>query len=198
MKQMDADQLLRDVSGHVLTVEEDDGLYRHLHFAHPKISNLWFDLIPWPGNLTIHGDMGTWSFSRIENMFEFFRSKDLKIDTSYWDEKVTSESRFGGPSRKFSPETFRANVLSDLNNYELGEAEKAEIVEELGDEVFGEEHEATARRALDDFEHGDFKFFDTWELNGDDYTYHFIWCLYAIVWAIQKYDAVKAAEGESE
>ncbi|EPN8197881.1 hypothetical protein ACT3ON_001083, partial [Acinetobacter baumannii] len=32
---------------------------------------------------------------------------------------------------------------------------------------------------------------DFWEHNLNDYTYHYIWCLYAIVHAIKLYDAAK-------
>ena len=69
MKIMDADQLLRDVAKHKMTVRLDNGLYRHLLFRQPDTSNLWFEIVTWPHCLTIHGDMGTWSFSRVEDMF---------------------------------------------------------------------------------------------------------------------------------
>ena len=36
--------------------------------------------------------------------------------------------------------------------------------------------------------------YDTWEISGDAFVYHYLWCLYAIVWAIQQYGSVKAAE----
>jgi hypothetical protein len=37
-------------------------------------------------------------------------------------------------------------------------------------------------------------FEDVWEWRCDEYTFHFIWNLYAIAWAIRKYDAAKAAQ----
>jgi hypothetical protein len=192
MKEMNADQLLRDVSGHVMTIARDDEVYRHLIFRHPDNYSMWFELTTWPGSLIINSDMGTWSFSRVPDMFTFFRSsKDLGINAHYWREKITSESRFGGPSMKFQPDLFKAAVLSSLDGYDLSERAKAEIVEELSSEVFNEDDETMARRALADFRCGEFEFSDPWEIDGDCYTYHFLWCLYAIVWGIQQYDAMR-------
>lgn len=188
-KTMNAAQLLIDVANHKLTVRLDNGLYRHILFRRPSDSNMWFELITWPHSLTVHGDMGTWSFSRVDDMFTFFRSGQLRINASYWCEKINSESRFGGPSEKFNADTFKANVLSSLDGYELSDQQKSDIVEALEEEVFGEEDESAARRALSDFKHDDFTFSDSWEIGGKGYTYHYLWCLYAIVWGIQQYDA---------
>jgi hypothetical protein len=187
---MNAEQLLVDVTNHKLTVRLDSGVYRHLVFRQPSNSwNMWFEIITWPGSLTIHGDMGTWSFSRVNDMFTFFRSGQLRINASYWCEKISSESRFGGPSEKFNADTFKVNVLSSLDGYGLSDQQKADIVEALEEEVFGEEDESAARRALSDFKHEDFTFSDSWEIGGKGYAYHYLWCLHAIVWGIQQYDA---------
>jgi hypothetical protein len=36
-----------------------------------------------------------------------------------------------------------------------------------------------------------FEFTDSWEWNYREYTYRYIWCCYALAWAIKKYDEVK-------
>lgn len=188
-------QFLADVADHKMTVKLDNGLYRHLHFSANSF-NQWFDLVTWPGNLVIHGDMGTWAFARLPDMFSFFRSQDLKINASYWSEKLTAESRFGGPHRKFVMEVFQENVLDSFDGYDLEDSRKAEIIQALHDDLFNsefEEDETICRRALDQFKHGDFEFSDTSEIDGTAYTHHFLWCLFAIVWGIQQYDAVKAS-----
>ena len=191
---MTADQFLADVSGHKLTINLERGLYRHLMFRQPTSSNLWFEIVTWPGSLTIHGDMGSWSFSRIEDMFGFFRSRELKINASYWSEKIDSESRFGGPSQKFHPDDFRRRVIESLEGYALAADEKEEITRRLDSEVFsGAEDESYIRRELERFKHDGFELSDVWEISGTAYTYHFLWCLHAIVWGIQQYDAVHAA-----
>lgn len=201
MKAMTAEQFLKDVATHTMTVKLDNGLYRHLLFRGAKDSwNQWYEIVTWPNGLTINGDMGTWSFSRIEDMFDFFRHGQdgtIKINEYYWSEKITSESRFGGPHKKFVTEVFKANVLRHLKDCEVPEPENTDILEALDEEVFSEDYgddESAVRRALADFKHGDFQFTDSWEIGGDAYTYHFLWCLYAIVWSIQQYDQIKAME----
>lgn len=196
MKQMDANQFLADVANHKMTVLVNAGLYRHLRFRRADDNfHMWFEVVTWPDCLAIRGDMGRWSFSRVEDMFTFFRSamesKELKINASYWHEKVESESRFGGPAKKFDPEVFKANVLSHLDDCDLTAVEKSEIIEELDSLVFGENNEARAREALAEYKSSEgFTFCDSWEINGEGYTYHYLWCLYAIVWTIQQYDSV--------
>lgn len=189
MRPINAEQFLKDVVNHKLTIKADNELYRHLYFRQPGNSNMWFELVTWPGGLTIHGDMGTWSFSRVPDMFTFFRETELKINASYWTEKIDAESRFGGPSQTFVPEVYKANVLSHLDGYGFRFGKKSKIIAELDTEVFNEEDETTARRAFAEFEHGGFTFSDPWEINGQGYTYHYLWCLHAIVWGIQQYDA---------
>jgi hypothetical protein len=185
------ERFLKDVAKHELKVKLDNGLYRHLMFRQPDNGHMWFEIITWPGSLAINGDMGTWSFSRVEDMFKFFRSGtpgQLRINASYWAEKINSESRFGGPSEKFDADTFKANVLFILDDYDLSAAEKKDIKEAIEEDVFGTEDESTMRSALADFRRDGFTFSDSWEISGNAYTYHYLWCLYAIVWAIQQYD----------
>jgi hypothetical protein len=192
---MTIDKLLTDVANHKLTFQLDSGLYRHLRFRQPDTGNLWFDLITWPGSLAINGDMGTWVFARVDDMFTFFRSDPPRINASYWSEKITSESVFGGPHQKFNAETFEAGVRSRLEGYGLSSREKALVLKGLREEVFGVEDESEARRALSAFKRGGFAFSDSWEINGKGYTHHYLWCLCAIVWGIQQYDAARATPG---
>lgn len=197
IKALNGAQFLCDVSGHKMTVRLNSGVYRHLHFRAAKDSwNMWFEVVTWPGSLAIHGDMGTWTFSRLDDMFDFFRSSELKINASYWGEKIQAESRFGGPYKIFDSESFKANVLSSLDGYGLDECEVKDIAAALEDEVFAEEDEQCAYRALAEFKYeGGFQFSDYWEISGMGYSYHFLWCLYAIVWGIQQYDLVHASQG---
>jgi len=198
---MDAQQFLRDVASHRMEVLLDNGVYRHLKFRNtpPNSWNQWFELVTWPGSLAIHGDMGSWTFSRTPDMFDFFRSSDqLRINASYWCEKVQAESRFGGPSMKFNAHTFEANIRSSLEGYSLSDEDKATVLEGLKEEVFGEDHEETARQALESFRAlRGFHFTYCYEIQGRGYTFHFLWCLYAIVWGIQQYDRIKAGQPES-
>lgn len=79
-----------DTTKHQMTVLHDDGLYRHLLFKEPGSSFYWFEVITYPGALTLGGDMGTWTFRRTEDMFEFFRDGRglTRINPGYWGEKL--------------------------------------------------------------------------------------------------------------
>lgn len=75
-----------DTRAHAMTVLHDDGLYRHLRFRSEQ-SLVRFDLITWPGSLTIQGGHGTYTFSRETDMFGFFaHSNGVNVD--YWAEKL--------------------------------------------------------------------------------------------------------------
>lgn len=196
-KQCDETVFLKDVSGHAMTVRLEQGLYRHLSFRKPgkDVWHMWFEIVTWPGTLEIRGDMGTWSFSRIQDMFEFFRTRPetdpakLHINPSYWGEKINAESRNEGPHRKFDVDVFKEHIISCLDNYSLTGKQKKAIKAALDEEVFtGDKHEIELREDLNDFKHDGFSFSDTWEISGEDYTYHYLWCCYAIAWGIQQYD----------
>jgi hypothetical protein len=183
-------QFLKDVRDHKMIVVLDNGLHRHLRFRADKNSfNQWFEIVTWDQCLTVHGDMGTYVFSRVEDMLTFFRGK--KINPDYWAEKIQSDSKFGNGSRTFSIDTYRKDVHSHLEGYALNKKKLKSIKEALESDVFSLEFETELRNALYDFEHEGFRFEESGMISGMDWTYHYIWCLYAIVWAIEQYDAFK-------
>jgi hypothetical protein len=147
----------RDTAQHEMTVLHDDGLYRHLRFAQPKpaSSAYWFDLITWPGCLTIRGDLNdSYTFSRLPDMFEFFRGPVGRINAHYWAEKLG-----GGRQsvQEYSEDLFRQLVVEhfvDAVRYSdaprgLGKAVREEI---LNSEFLAVEEEA--RQVLNSFEYG--------------------------------------------
>lgn len=75
-----------DCADHEMTVLHEDGLYRHLRFRSDG-SLTRFDLITWPGSLTIQGGHGTYTFSRETDMFGFFRQSN-GVNVDYWAEKT--------------------------------------------------------------------------------------------------------------
>lgn len=77
-------RFLIDTAFHRLEIIRDDGLYRHLRMQQPENSCYYYDVITWPGYLTVTGDMGTWTFSRIADMFDFFGAWEGGINTHYW------------------------------------------------------------------------------------------------------------------
>jgi hypothetical protein len=110
-----------DIAEHAMTIIRNDGVYRHIRFAKPGTSCMHFDLITWPGYLCYTGDMGTYVFTRLRDMFEFFRRSDsdkkYSIDMRYWGEKVEAADKCGG-IKKFSPEKFKARIKEWIDDHE--------------------------------------------------------------------------------
>lgn len=114
-----------DTAEHQLTVLRDDGLYKHLRFAKPGTGMYRYDLVTWPGYLTFCGDMGTLVFSRVEDMFSFFRSNPdrprHRINADYWSEKIQDGGR--ASVRRFSPDVLRAAIREHITEYIGGPCE---------------------------------------------------------------------------
>jgi hypothetical protein len=140
----------RETAGHQMTVLHDEGLYRHLRFATPGSSLYWFDLVTWPGCLTVGGDIEAFAFSRTDDMFAFFRA-GTGINPSYWAEKI----RAGGvPAREYSEDRFR-QVVTEYAQASAGEYPG--LMEAVDAEIFNSGdiyHEDGAIRLAADFEYG--------------------------------------------
>ncbi|MDC8443729.1 hypothetical protein JJO83_13660 [Halomonas aquamarina] len=185
------------IGEHQLTIVHDDGLHRHLCCARPQSSDRYFNITTWPGFLCISGDMGCYVFQRIEDMFAFFRNDEMGINPGYWSEKLQA-----GPhvppdeiTREWAPEKFEAKIKEwfEQTDEEWDEEKKQEAWEEVENEVLSEsEHEYSAIRAAIDFTFESKELFqDFYEVDCKQWKTHYLWCCYAIVWAIQQYDAAK-------
>ncbi|MEV4247018.1 hypothetical protein AB0J63_26840 [Streptosporangium canum] len=150
-----AERFQKDTAAHEMTILHDDGLYRHLRFQAPGSSFYWFDLVTTPHALIFRGDGTSFVFSRLKDMFEFFRGPVGRINPRYWAEKLTSDR---DSVMKYDPELFEQLVKEafvDAVRYGdaprgLGKAVREEI---LNSEFLAYEDEA--RRILDDFEFGE-------------------------------------------
>ncbi len=203
-----------DVAKHAMTVIRDDGVNRHIKFRQPDSSSYWFEILTWHGTLCIKGDCGTYVFSRLSDMFEFFRTDDrgdptkLYTNEGYWCEKLQAVSCDGygnGAAKRFDAETFEKRVKERIDDYCEGRGISAELKAELLQEVQNDvldyacDGDTSVWSRLNDFEDKDFPrlFEDCWEWNCDEYTFRFIWNLYAIAWAIRQYDAAMAPAKEA-
>lgn len=138
---------------HVMEVKRDDGVYRHLRFmpAPPKGSSYWFDLVTWPGVLVFNGDMGSWMFARVTDMFDFF-GNDRIINPGYWGEKLLAHDGY----RKFSPDALHKRVKEYVNEHptviEMTDDERAALWRDIETDVFDVAMDtASAHEALTDF-----------------------------------------------
>lgn len=199
----DADQVradfTRQTTNHSMEVLRDDGKYRHLKFTNNGSQNFRFDLITWPGYLTYCGDMGTYTFSRLPDMFEFFRDEHEGINPGYWGEKLQGYDKHTG-YRKFSPEVFRKRVSDRFHSWIENTDATPEAADDLFDaieyQIMGEADDSEFRAycAIENFFHygSDFRFDDFFDDGvAEEYTFHYIWCCLAIVWGIQQYDQLK-------
>lgn len=173
---------------HEMTVLHDDGLYRHLRFKSPDRGAYWFDLITWPGCLTVRGDLGaSYTFANRGDMLGFFRgnSHEGSINPGYWAQKLDADT---GSVKTYSEERFKQIVTDLLAEFAeedpmLAQTAKAEIL--ANEDTF---HEDGARSVLSEWEQRGV-FSGTWEWDLRDFDWSFLWACYAIVWAIAQYDA---------
>jgi hypothetical protein len=138
--------------------------------------------------------MGTYVFERIEDMLEFFRHDSPNYD--YWAEKCSAQDLDG--VRKYSAELFteRVRELATDACSELDETTREQVLLEVEDRILDRaEDEQDARQSLAEFNESGIEFEDTWELRFEEFTYRYVWCCNALVWAVKQYDARKAVRG---
>jgi hypothetical protein len=191
------EKFLKDVATHAMTIVRDDGVHRHLRFARPGTGCMHFDIVTYPNYLVYSGDMGCYVFSRLHDMFEFFRVRPrseepgrLHINLGYWAEKLEATDRPDG-HHEYSADIFRQRVTEVLDDTEADQELRDEVEEYVL--AYADDGEVRARDALDQFEHNGRRLFtDTWEWEFTEYTFRFVWCCYALAWSIQQYDAATA------
>jgi PAS domain-containing protein len=210
-QQCTEDRFLQDAGSHAMTVIRDDGIHRHLEFRKPRPagSEYWFQLITYPGELVITGDMGTYVFRRLEDMFEFFRTdrayneergRKLGINLGYWAEKLQAMPRDG--VKEFDEERFNSVIRERLVNWmrdkrdRTSKEERRDLWDAVHNEVIHADGKERKEIAAYDFRHTvrnglKFSFQDLWESNFERYTFHFVWVCYAIAWGIKTYDESK-------
>ena len=180
----------KDIENHELTINLDQGLFRDLTIKRHNTSSYYYNITTRPGLLMISGDMGCYVFERLSDMFEFFRGESDEINPCYWSKKIEA-----GEFKRYSPEKARDALNQEFENWkECTDFDEEQITEE--------------KEYLDQIDTDDeFEFVDAirnwvpnkdgvqlddfWEYSTNDYTFHYIWCCYAIVHAIKLYDAVK-------
>ena len=204
-------QFLKEVETHIVEVLRDDGVYRHIRFREPGTMMQHFDLITWPGYLCYCGDMGTYVFTRLYDMFEFFRTdrkyskKRLGINLGYWSEKLQAVdgNRHNAGAKTYSEEKlrqvvnqYRVNwIRESARNGSLDKEQRRELWNAVDDCVLSYADDEIATTKAYDFNHSengrDFYFQDLFEHDFTDYTHRFLWCCYALAWGIEQYDGIK-------
>lgn len=182
-----------------MTIKQDDGLYRHLIFSRPNSSVYQFSLITWPGYLAIAGDCDDFMFTRIKDMFDFFRfagpeyDRSDEINTGYWAEKAVAVSKHSG-LWAFSEDHFEEAIREDLSSWISGRplSDAKEIVSAAKEDLlcgFYDKREAIT--AAMDFRcpvTGSHPFQDFYEHQLDEPSFGYSWACRAIQWGIKRYD----------
>ncbi|MDO8416259.1 MAG: hypothetical protein Q7S87_08625 [Agitococcus sp.] len=188
-------EFLAEVAHHQMTIVQDTGIHRHLRFRNPADSEAHFELITWPGYLCYTGDMGTFVFQRVTDMFEFFKSarqranrtgNPISFDYRYWAEKLEAGK---SESKAYSVGKFK-NIV---NEYMTEASFSAAARQEVEDTVFEEAEmgQELAMRALSEFSFEGAKFNEVDDLDPREFTHHFVWCCFALAWSIEKYTQSK-------
>lgn len=206
------ENFLSDVKDHVIEILRDDGVNRHIRFRESSTMCMHFDLITWPGYLCYTGEMGTYVFRRLKDMFEFFRkAPDRSIDFRYWAEKLQAvDSSSGkGSATEFDKEQFDAVIKTYWVNWvreahsdgSLDKEQRRELWKAIQDEVRGgyfNDGEYALYQRANDFVwraaphcHA-YTFTDLWDHRFEKHTDHFLWCCYALAWGINLYDETKS------
>ncbi|NHB94825.1 hypothetical protein [Photorhabdus cinerea] len=186
----------KDTRYHSIKIFHNDDLYRHLELSKNNSSAYCFDIVTWPGYLCISSDMGCFTFSRVTDMFRFFRdsSGELSINPDYWAEKLKMGVEYNKEIYKeWSSDKFKDAVNEAFNNFiDDNDAISDDVLEEIKEsieEIISYSHdEYDAVSAIRDYDDKYDIFVDFWENDCMEYKFHYVWCLYAIVCGISKFD----------
>jgi hypothetical protein len=199
-------RFVTDVANHSIEIKHDDGVYRHVTFSNNGSSILKFSLVTFPGHLVYTGDMGTFVFCRLFDMFEFFRHRSSSPNYSYWHQKLEAVDYPDG-SRERSIELFRENLMSRVSRHgdDCDECDEEceetcvdkqsllELVEEACERWEYDGPDAAYAMLRDSSFAEDFT-----ELSDTVYTVRFLWACNAIQWGVRQYDSKAASVSAAE
>lgn len=213
------EHFLEDIKNHEMTILLDSGVYRHLRFKTKNTNCYYFDIVTYPNHLVISGDMGCLVASRLNDMFQFYRTdreyqlkdgRKLPINPSYWAEKIESGT---DNIKEFSIDRFKEIVNeyidSSLDGADWTEDEIQELKIDIDRAIdYIDSNSVRMFDMINEYEYrkedtlyteeSDFTFDDWWEYHSscEEYTFHYIWKCYAITYAIQEYDKFKKGEAK--
>lgn len=211
-------EFLRSLRKLEMTIEHDEGVHRCLLFKNPTTLHQHFRLTTWPGHLCISGDMGTYVFARLRDMFEFFRSEDApdwSVNAGYWSEKLKASCTRGNNEQRgevFDEEDFQRRVkeltlrfiLEKMRGCGLADPDLKrrrrslwrDVEEDVIDRAYDDEREAISAAITFSSSEG-LRFDDAYEWRCRDYSYQFLWAIHAIAWGVTTYDDVKAIQARA-
>lgn len=201
---------LSDTEKHVFTVLAE-GPVTHLRYARPGSSFDFVEVVAWPGNLVVSGDMGTYAFQRESDMLAFFRKPLGKINPSYWAEKLEAADRrcgyesfsrakmiehFTDAAREHAedegwPDEARDALLADLRDFWPDDYGNHQESLDYLQRTFTVIHGATRYEHRPDTDEASESAFSV-------YVTQYLWSLHAIVHLIGLYDAFRAERASQD
>ncbi|MFD9284890.1 hypothetical protein ACFWD7_48080 [Streptomyces mirabilis] len=98
-----------DFTEATMTVQREDGLFRHIEFSAPKSMNRLI-VVTWPYNLLVAGSHGSYHFERYgndtEDMFDWLRG--IRVDPDRWASKLVN-------GRDSVSEYDRSQMVDEIN-----------------------------------------------------------------------------------
>lgn len=200
----------RSTAGHELSIVRDDGLYRHMRWAHPESHMYEVELVTWPGGMAVRGDIHDGYVFHLNvpgeqpDILAHFRGEP---DPATWASMLTVPREC---VTWYSAEILRRHIEGAVEDaIELDEEpeELREAVEEglltalTGNEDEqntrwdAAEHEEADRTLLDQFEYEGFCFEDTYEWDLQDWSPWYMWACHAIRAIIRAYDEATVTTG---
>ena len=181
----------KDVANHTMKIVHQDGVYRTIECRQIGSVNYSFTIVTTPYYLAYMGDMGTYVFSRNTalDMLDFFRktNRGEEIPYGYWKGKLEA-----GEYKQFDAQTAVTEAMEMLEQEESINFASCdyksldEIKEFLEYSAEDGEHEyfTVLSDLMDELEIDDW--YETCKRVYKP-TFHYIWCCYAILWAIAQY-----------
>lgn len=202
-------RFLRAVRGHRLSVQLDQGTHRHLRLSRRNSPVYRFDLVTWPGHLAISGDLDDFTFTRLNDMFDFFRfagpeyQKTDYPNYDYWAEKCTA-AYTRGSMKTFSYDLYERAIKDDMDSHtdymtpeEALECREDADLHGLFDDA--DDARSAVERAMEwhcpvTREH---PFIEFYEHHLEDYSFGFKFACHAIQWGIKQYDLARQSRDQS-
>lgn len=207
---------LNDVIRHEMIIVADTEDFKHIRFSQPDSDNCHFDITTWADHLCISGDIGTYVFQRVYDIFETFHNDKMRVNYSYWGQKLEAISKYGG-YREFDSELVSQSIKERVNSicddiegyfdcaseeereeYPTPELMSAAFREEVKDHFMWEDlGEYRFISAIESFESSVAECLklvdDDWDwMTTEKLSYQYQWCCHAIVWAIKQYNRSKS------
>lgn len=188
----DRARFLKDTQEHRMTILQNEGVYRHIRVAKPGTINMSFNVTTFPGYLVFTGDMGSFTFSRLHDMFDFmdidWNRPVPTIDYSYWEEKAEAVYKHGG-TKTYDVERLRYSAVRAFREYEFLEGCRMDawkcFREDVMEHLSGDDMRDDMERVMSWRIEGKYPFQDFYEYGSfETHNIRFRWACWAIAYTI--------------